>query len=1355
MSTFSSFGVEVAAESEDAVEAPATPNVVQAMEDSAVASPSGFTRGSGSILGKRGKAAMSSYSPRATQLQAEAEIEAISPAAGSGEYITVGGETPEAPPSYLSIGGDDESEAPAESEYDAAAAVLAAKASEPPPPPPPQKEDVDTDDEELPAGPDPDQFKVSPVRTVVVGKNGSGRFGFQVGNGLDVGLLPCMEGVENGDINFLTDERPLTGDIILNINGENALLLTHSAILAMIGASTEVTLQVTTANRAVARDEHGYIELKQLLATKTDDEATAPYKDAVTGLVHSLVPWTTRPKREGEKNNREYHFVDHAAFLIKLKQGAFYEYAVHPDHGYYYGTPLVTDVQLARDEPAQRTAALEKRDSARANEAKVGDLHFDGAVPAGQSVSEFLATSDSKNADTMATREKLKTSIYDKTVPYTTRAPRVGEVDGTDYNFVSAQEFQDMLEDDLFLETGSFHGFSYGTKRITAAEANSSFSKTAEFQKLSGRNSGEATISELMEPTEFHGHHELELTGGLTITEFLKSVGPDNVELGAFHSAVVREVKRAVHPMTTRPPREGEVDGVDYHFVSQDDFAAHLANHDFLETGKGPDGVHSYGTLKPTAIMLGYDRNNGGAPDSHTGSTRIDRLSNNTGIPETPIRPDRLATGEHSPHPALAPANAAEQDDLYASVVPITTRDRRSGELPGLSYEFVTVEQFRAAVDTGKLAEYGAANGMLYGTPNAAIGMSSLSVAQFDHTAATVGQLFAAGLVDEAVLPAGCPKGRLMAISLAGFDEVVSGCEEYEPVRAALSAAIQSMAVPLTTRARRANELPGQDYHFVKAAHFTSLVDAKKLFEFGEHAGNWYGTPIPAKTAFHADSGKAKMDRRVKIQPSFAEASAQSVCDAYDVELAPEHGGLTISELLSVLPRQLPVFQRLHRAVHDNSVPFTTREMKPWEKNGDEYHFISRAAFMAMAGASDFFEFGGAGGVFYGTKRLPASFGTQAAVSRVDRVAERLALHNEATVGDVVGPASMYFTMQEAEQPLSIFFAGQSPQTMDQIHGDVFDVLSANAMCVAKAHPSLTQAIPEFAKMIPCSVEEFESLAEQDRYILRNTALIRVERDGVVEGQYVDYGIMKVHKVEDADMLVLTQQEFAARQNHQDTVDSLTDSAALLQSKIEQVKGCLTARTSSSDAADLMALIGKLESIVAVGATAEDVNTIAAGPGAAASGAAAAAAVATDEPASEKMAALQAELADAKKANRAYSAYVAQLEAGAANTVPVMSAGAIVKRAESYANGELSAVAATSAAKPVNAWSPVKQRMAARRMEQKAKSPEQAKKWNSMLKGVGSKETGELSPLKKKLQERRKAKAAGARSGLPPVMASP
>ena len=51
---------------------------------------------------------------------------------------------------------------------------------------------------------------------------------------------------------------------------------------------------------------------------------------------------------------------------------------------------------------------------------------------------------------------------------------------------------------------------------------------------------------------------------------------------------------------TTRPPREGEVNGKDYHFLSKDDFKERIATGEFLEHAE----VHEnhYGTLKTEVL---------------------------------------------------------------------------------------------------------------------------------------------------------------------------------------------------------------------------------------------------------------------------------------------------------------------------------------------------------------------------------------------------------------------------------------------------------------------------------------------------------------------------------------------------------------------------------------------------------------------------------------------------------------------------------------------------------------------------------------------------------------------------------
>lgn len=48
-------------------------------------------------------------------------------------------------------------------------------------------------------------------------------------------------------------------------------------------------------------------------------------------------------------------------------------------------------------------------------------------------------------------------------VSHTTRAPRRGEADGTDYHFVSQEEFQEMIAQDRFLEWAEVHNNYYGT----------------------------------------------------------------------------------------------------------------------------------------------------------------------------------------------------------------------------------------------------------------------------------------------------------------------------------------------------------------------------------------------------------------------------------------------------------------------------------------------------------------------------------------------------------------------------------------------------------------------------------------------------------------------------------------------------------------------------------------------------------------------------------------------------------------------------------------------------------------------------------------------------------------------------
>ncbi|XP_049735993.1 membrane-associated guanylate kinase, WW and PDZ domain-containing protein 3 isoform X3 [Elephas maximus indicus] len=57
------------------------------------------------------------------------------------------------------------------------------------------------------------------------------------------------------------------------------------------------------------------------------------------------------------------------------------------------------------------------------------------------------------------------------------------------------------------------------------------------------------------------------------------------------------------------------------------------------------------------------------------------------------------------------------RDNLYLRTIPCTTRAPRDGEVPGVDYNFTSVEQFKALEESGALLESGTYDGNFYGTP--------------------------------------------------------------------------------------------------------------------------------------------------------------------------------------------------------------------------------------------------------------------------------------------------------------------------------------------------------------------------------------------------------------------------------------------------------------------------------------------------------------------------------------------------------------------------------------------------------------------------------------------------------------
>ena len=62
-------------------------------------------------------------------------------------------------------------------------------------------------------------------------------------------------------------------------------------------------------------------------------------------------------------------------------------------------------------------------------------------------------------------RQILEGRGFSYGISYTTRPPRVGEVDGKDYFFVDESEFKSLIEENFFYEHISFNGWNYGTSK--------------------------------------------------------------------------------------------------------------------------------------------------------------------------------------------------------------------------------------------------------------------------------------------------------------------------------------------------------------------------------------------------------------------------------------------------------------------------------------------------------------------------------------------------------------------------------------------------------------------------------------------------------------------------------------------------------------------------------------------------------------------------------------------------------------------------------------------------------------------------------------------------------------------------
>ncbi len=75
----------------------------------------------------------------------------------------------------------------------------------------------------------------------------------------------------------------------------------------------------------------------------------------------------------------------------------------------------------------------------------------------------FIVSGPSGSGKSTITKKVRDILNIPLSISATTRKPRVGEVDGVDYYFLTTNEFEKKIENDEFFEYANVHGNYYGT----------------------------------------------------------------------------------------------------------------------------------------------------------------------------------------------------------------------------------------------------------------------------------------------------------------------------------------------------------------------------------------------------------------------------------------------------------------------------------------------------------------------------------------------------------------------------------------------------------------------------------------------------------------------------------------------------------------------------------------------------------------------------------------------------------------------------------------------------------------------------------------------------------------------------
>ena len=277
--------------------------------------------------------------------------------------------------------------------------------------------------------------------------------------------------------------------------------------------------------------------------SKYDSAAVAAAKaDARAGVYDATTPYTTRPPREGEQDGVHYHFVNEERFKEMLDAGAFLEWGMRGEH--YYGTPKAFNPRPSRHASRARQSL---RRSRNAVQTVVVGRRADGSFGL-----------------------ELEGGLSEGVVPH------VAEV-ADDCRLVAFTERR-LLPGDVVLAVNGVSIAGFDLRQIR--------------HLLQGQGDEEVELTAMC----------VNRTGPTSFRKLLSSASDGRGGAGATtdpeFAAVLRDVRTDVYrstvPYTTRAPREGERNGIDYVFVSEEEFRQMEKEGKFIEVGES-NGV-LYGT---------------------------------------------------------------------------------------------------------------------------------------------------------------------------------------------------------------------------------------------------------------------------------------------------------------------------------------------------------------------------------------------------------------------------------------------------------------------------------------------------------------------------------------------------------------------------------------------------------------------------------------------------------------------------------------------------------------------------------------------------------------------------------------